>query len=95
MLHFQKFPNRYCRCWSLATAGIAETEQVSSQALNGPGQGSCLVPERKCSGGSAIPGCQVKNDHYNDHSSRLGVGILAARSIVPRSLPLWSSGLES
>lgn len=90
MLHFQQVPKWYCYCWSLATTGIAETEQGSSQSPSGPCWGSCLVPDGKCPGGSAIPGFQVNRGHGDDHSSRLRVGSPRARSIAPRSLPLWS-----
>ena len=68
MLPFQQVPKCFCCCWFLATAGLAETKQVSGPTLNGPGQGSCLALGGKCPGGSAIPGCQVNYGCNNDHS---------------------------
>ena len=67
MLHFQQVPKCCCCCWFLAAAGLAETEQVSGQILNGPGRGSCLAPGGKCPSGSVIPGCKVNYGYNNDH----------------------------
>lgn len=77
-----------CCCWFLATAGLAETEQVSGQTLNGQAGAAALSSRWEMPKWECHSWVQVNYGYNSDHSWGSEQGF-QGRSIASSCLPFW------